>query len=171
MTRSDVFRCRCCHSRCCWSRLRFQPRFHYPRRRTLLSCVQPCREEPMRIHLRVHYSAAMLPSASSVFIPFTETKLLLALLLVHGAVAVQVVQSPPFFLALAGGGPRRPAVLLALLCLEDGGHVFTSVAGDVGHVLPPSSSCRQKNTPQSNISQNLKEQFHILGNAVKLCCV
>lgn len=80
-----------------------------------------------------------------VFPPFTETELFFALLFVHSAVAVQVVQSPPFLPALTGGGGgsglRWPAVLFALFWLENGGHVLSSVACDVGHVFTSTSSC------------------------------
>ena len=74
------------------------------------------------------------------FLPVAETKLVLALLLVHRAVAVQVVETPALLPALAGGGRRRRglAVLLALPRLQDGGDVLpAAVARDVGHVLAP----------------------------------
>lgn len=77
-------------------------------------------------------------------VPFTDAELLLALLLLHRAVAVQVVEAPALLPALPGGGAGRAPVLFALARLQDGGHVLPSVSGDVGHVFAPSSSCEDK---------------------------
>ena len=73
--------------------------------------------------------------------PVAEAELVLALLLFHRAVAVQVVEASPLLPPLSGGrGFLWRPVLLAVL-LHNDGHVLPSVARDVCHVLAPTSSC------------------------------
>lgn len=142
--RCDASRCCCCRSRCRWTRPPFQPRIHCPSRQTLLPSCTEKREGKKKNECECVAESRTLPSAwSRLFVPFTQAELLLALLLVHGAVAVQVVESPAFLLALTGAGSWRAAVLLPLLCLQDGGHILPPVACDVGHVFPPAGSCGQ----------------------------
>lgn len=76
----------------------------------------------------------------SWLLPVAETELFFALLLIHSAVAVQVIEAPPLLPSLSDAWTLWTSVLLAILA-QNGGHIFPAEACDVGHVLSPSSSC------------------------------